>query len=96
MNRKLAGIQKAFEEKPQTATAAPARKTARRPKGSGASQIAPSREGKLPLIAYLSPAYKRSLKLIQAKQETPRSNQDLIAEALNMLFEHYKVPTVAE
>ena len=89
----LAALQKALDRKPEPPPQS-------EPKGTrgrrSSSQIAPSREGKVPLIAYLSPAYKRGLKLIQAKQEKPSSNQDLMAEALNMLFEHYKVPTVSE
>jgi len=53
---------------------------------------APSREGKTPITAYLSPDFKRSLRLIQAKREV--SVQELIAEALNDLFDKHNVPTV--
>jgi hypothetical protein len=52
---------------------------------------APSRKGKTNLTAYLSPDYKGSLRLIQAR--TNRSIQALIAEALNDLFAKYDVPT---
>jgi hypothetical protein len=57
-----------------------------------ASYMAPSREGKTNITAYLSPAYKASLRLIQAR--TGKSLQDLIAESLNDLFSKYDVPTV--
>src|SRR5436190_16173983 len=92
----LAALQKALEPKSEPARVEPQRRGTRRARSGngGTSQVAPSREGKVPLIAYVSPAYKRSLRLIQAKQENPSSNQALISEALNMLFEHYKVPTV--
>ena len=53
---------------------------------------APSRTGKTNLTAYLSPDYKGSLRLIQAK--TNRSIQSPISEALNDLFTKYDVPTV--
>jgi hypothetical protein len=97
--KNLADLQRALEPKPEPPRLEPERRRTRRARSSGngsSSQIAPSREGKVPLIAYVSPAYKRSLRLIQAKQENPSSNQALIAEALNMLFQHYKVPTVSE
>lgn len=58
------------------------------------SYMAPSREGKTNITAYLSPDYKASLRLIQAK--TGNSLQTLIAEALNDLFQKYDVPTVDE
>jgi hypothetical protein len=56
------------------------------------SYTAPSRVGKTNLTAYLSPDYKRNMRLIQAK--TGRSLQTLIAEALNDLFSKYDVPTI--
>jgi hypothetical protein len=53
---------------------------------------APSREGKVMIGAWMSPDYKGSLRLIQARRET--SIQELLGEALNMLFERENVPTV--
>jgi hypothetical protein len=58
------------------------------------SYIAPSREGKTNITAYLSPDYKASLRLIQA--HTGKSLQTLIAESLNDLFVKYNVPTVRQ
>lgn len=55
---------------------------------------APSREGKTNITAYLSPDYKASLRLIQAK--TGHSLQDLLAEALNDLFTKHDVPVIRE
>ena len=53
---------------------------------------APSRAGKTNITAYLSPDYKASLRLIQARRNV--SIQDLMAEALNDLFAKYNVPTI--
>jgi hypothetical protein len=57
-----------------------------------AGYMAPSREGKTNITAYLSPDYKSSLRLIQAR--TGKSLQTLVAESLNDLFGKYDVPTV--
>lgn len=70
----------------------PAQAVADAPTGPG--YMAPSREGKTNITAYLSPDYKASLRLIQAR--TGGSLQGLIAEALNDLFRKYDVPTVKE
>jgi hypothetical protein len=59
---------------------------------SQGSYMAPSREGKTNITAYLSPDYKSSLRLIQAR--TGKSLQALVAEALNDLFGKYDVPVV--
>ena len=74
---------------PVVAAQAPA--NAPRPVSQG-SYMAPSREGKTNITAYLSPDYKSSLCLIQAR--TGKSLQTLIAEALNDLFGKYDVPVV--
>ena len=86
---KMAALQSALKPQPQPAVAArqPAQPTA-----EAASYIAPSRTGKTNLTAYLSPDYKRNMRLIQAK--TGRSLQNLIAEALNDLFAKYDVPII--
>ena len=62
--------------------------------GNAQGYMAPSREGKTNITAYLSPDYKASLRLIQAKSGA--SLQALIAESLNDLFRKYDVPTVDE
>jgi hypothetical protein len=59
-----------------------------------AGYLAPSREGKTNITAYLSPNFKASLRLIQAR--TGVSLQALVAEALNDLFTKYDVPTVRD
>lgn len=52
----------------------------------------PSREGKIHVGAYLSPDFKRSLRLVQA--QTGEDVQTLIAKALNDLFRAHNVPVV--
>ena len=61
---------------------------------SAKSYKAPSREGRCHIAAVLPPAYKTSIRAVQMKQDKPL--QHLLAEALNLLFEKYNVPTVAE
>ncbi len=50
------------------------------------------RDGKVHIGAYLPPAFKSSLRLVQA--QTNKDVQALVAEALNELFHKYKVPQV--
>jgi len=54
----------------------------------------PSRIGTRNIAANLSPAFKSSLRAVQMQNDKPV--QHLIAEALNLLFEKYNVPTVSE
>jgi hypothetical protein len=61
---------------------------------SGGSYKAPSREGRCHIAAVLPPAYKTSIRAVQMKEDRPL--QHLLAEALNLLFEKYNVPTVAD
>jgi hypothetical protein len=90
---KLAALQKALNrggepgDSRAEAAAPPARSE------TAGSYKAPSRENKTPITAYLSPDYKTSLRLIQAREN--RSFQALIGEALNDLFAKYNVPTVS-
>jgi len=68
---------------PASAPAAEARPASTKP---------PSREGKAHIGAYLSPDFKRSLRLVQA--QTGEDTQTLIARALNELFRAHNVPVV--
>lgn len=88
-----AALQKALEGKGNPPLP-PAIPEAHEPTERAASYKAPSREGKTPITAYLSPNFKSSLRLIQAKQGG--TVQELIAEALNDLFAKHNVPTVSE
>ncbi len=107
MSKNLKALQQALNTSiqrpaPQRATAAPrpaeppakAANIDHAPAATSAptSYMAPSREGKVNITAYLVPDYKASLRLIQAR--TGKSLQTLISEALNDLFTKYDVPTV--
>ena len=81
---------KAADDRSRPALAAQAPKVAR----SAGSYKAPSREGRCHIAAVLPPAYKTSIRAVQMKHDKPL--QHLLAEALNLLFEKYNVPTVTE
>ena len=52
-----------------------------------------NRVGKVNVAAWLDPAFKNSIRLVQARR--PGSIQDLMEEALNDLFAKYDVPQVS-
>lgn len=51
-----------------------------------------SRDGKAHIGAYLDPAYRKSLRMVQA--QTDQDLQQLLSEALNDLFRKYNVPVL--
>lgn len=57
-------------------------------------QRSASREGKVNVSAWLSPDFKRSLRMVQAV--TDKKLEPLMAEALNDLFAKYNVPQIRE
>ena len=57
------------------------------------TERAPTRVGKVNISAYFPPEVKSSLRLVQA--QNGRKIQDLLAEALNLLFAKYGVPESA-
>jgi hypothetical protein len=96
MSKSLAALQKALNTKaaplPVVSAAVVAAAEPVVAAAPGGSYMAPSRTGKANITAYLSPDYKRNLRLIQAR--TGRSLQSIIAEALNDVFQKYDVPTI--
>ena len=64
------------------------------PTGARATGTQSSRLGLVNVTAYIDPAVKQSLRLIQAKHPGC-TVQDLLAEALNDLFSKYNVPQTA-
>jgi hypothetical protein len=60
-----------------------------RPKGRQAG-----REGQVNISCWMNPAFKSSLRPIQAAKGPSCQLQDLMAEAFNDLFDKYNVPTV--
>lgn len=53
-----------------------------------------TRAGKVTIAGFFPPEVRSSLRMIQAQQPT-RTTQDLLGEALNLLFERYNVPATA-
>lgn len=76
--------QTAPEEKAITALAAVTDEQPNRP---------PSRQGKVHLSGWFDPQYKTSIRAIQM-QHPDKTTQDLLSEALNMLYAKYNVPFV--
>jgi len=56
------------------------------------TQRPPSRKGKVNVSGWLDPAYKRSLRMVQAVSD--KKLELLLAEALNDLFAKYNVPQI--
>lgn len=72
----------------------PAEGAASAPRSQPATGRPASREGKVNISGWFDPAYKRSLRMIQAA--TDKKLEPLLAEALNELFAKYDVPQVRE
>ena len=96
MNKKANNLQAALSQsgnrKPVMET--PAEATQAVQPVNGATGRSPSREGKVNVSAWLDPAYKRSLRMVQAV--TDKKLEPLLAEALNDLFHKYNVPQIRE
>jgi hypothetical protein len=88
-------IQAAVERKQQSERPAVRSESAPAdPRSAKASPLpAVSREGKVNVSAYFPSEVKASLRLVQAKRGG--KVQDLLAEALNLLFAKYNVPESA-
>lgn len=61
---------------------------------SAISYTAPSRRGKKAVTGYFDPAVRQQLAVLAAEED--RSQNDLLAEALNMLFERYRKSPIAK
>lgn len=64
--------------------------------GSRTGSANPYRPGKVNVTGYFDPAVKQSLRMIQAKFPERKTEQDLLAEALNDLFAKHGVPQCAK
>lgn len=58
------------------------------------SKKSPSREGKENVSVWLHPDFKKSLRTVQLRKDGKVYLDDLMAEALNDLFQKYDAPTV--
>lgn len=59
-----------------------------------ATELPPSRQGKVAISAYFDKAVRKQLSVMATEEE--RSQAALMAEALNLLFEKYGKPTIAK
>lgn len=95
---KLKHLQQALNQtaaKPQPATKAePPPPVKEAPPASAAPARQPSRLGKKNIGAWLDPNFTTSLRLVQIRKGSGVYLDDLMAEALNDLFQKYDVPTV--
>ncbi len=102
----LAAALQTYDRTPATSAAVVAERPASRPRVQvprtrpaqkaeepAYSTQAPSRAGKKALIGYFEPSVSKQLKQIGLDRDT--TVQDLLAEALNDLFQKYKKPTIA-
>lgn len=62
-------------------------------RGKDSSKVSPSRRGTKHIGGYFSPEVGRQLRTLAATEDT--SNQKLLAEALDMLFQSRRMPTIA-
>src|SRR6516162_10200459 len=75
------------------AAKAPAAKVRKRSSGKPPALLQPGRAGKKPLIGYYSPECVKQFKQITLDRDT--TQQDLLAEALNDLFQKYSKAPIA-
>lgn len=100
MTSKLANLQSALDN---ARTAPSGTNEGRRPKATAAARAEPTtaptpvrqpnRVGRVNIAAWLDPAFKNSIRLIQARR--PGTIQEIMEEALNDLFAKYDVPQVS-
>jgi hypothetical protein len=74
--------------------AAPAPKPEPVPEAPKSYRVAQTRQNTRAIAGYFAPEVARELKMLAAEQD--KDNQELLAEALNMLFQRYGKPTRAE
>ena len=64
------------------------------PRAEAAAPVAPSRQGKKAIAAYFDPAVRKQLAMLAVQEE--RTQADLLAEAINLLFEKYGRSPIAK
>jgi hypothetical protein len=94
-NRFAAGLSKLKDVSGKTVPApvAPPAAPPAEPPRKPATELAPSRQGKVAISAYFDPTVRQQLAILAVKEN--RSQAALLADALNLLFEKYGEPTIA-
>jgi hypothetical protein len=93
-SRFAAGLHKLKEVSGKPVPApSPATDEAPLPAEAPASEIPPSRRGKVAVAAYFDPVVRKQLAILAVKED--RSQAAMLAEALNLLFEKYGEAPIA-
>jgi hypothetical protein len=72
---------------------APVQTTPKATTAQGTTSARPDREGRKPLPFWTTEAAKRQLRIMAAEMDT--TQQNLMTDALNMLFQHHGKPPIA-
>jgi hypothetical protein len=92
-SRFSAGLAK-LKAEGQPARPGPAETPAVAPRVEAAAPVTPSRQGKKAIAAYFDPAVRKQLAMLAVQEE--RTQADLLAEAINLLFEKYGQSPIAK
>jgi hypothetical protein len=92
-SRFSAGLAKLKAES-RPARPGPAEMPTAAPRAEAATPVAPSRQGKKAIAAYFDPAVRKQLAMLAVQEE--RTQADLLAEAINLLFEKYGQSPIAK
>jgi|SRR4051812_10162762 hypothetical protein len=90
MDRELAVADPAAPDRPTAV--APAVDTARK-EGEGRAYVPPSRQNMKRIQGYFSARVKRQLRVLAAEQD--KTEEELVGEALNLLFQTHGLPMIA-
>ena len=91
MDRELAIAEPAAPERP--AAVVPAASAAARNEGEGRVYVPPSRQNMKRIQGYFSARVKRQLRVLAAEQD--KTEEELVGEALNLLFQTHGLPMIA-
>lgn len=94
--KSLTGIRTRTLEEPADRAAdvsEPVASTGRRQAAGANKNVPPSREGKKPITVYFPPEVRKQLKALANDED--KTVQQLMGEAVNMLFAQYRRPEIA-
>ncbi len=89
MDLELTGAEKSVPARTGQSEAAPAAPL----KAEGGSYVAPSRQQMKRIQGYFSPRVKRQLRMLAAQED--KTEEQLVGEALNLLFQTHGLPSIA-
>jgi hypothetical protein len=89
MELELVGAEKSVPDRTGQSEAAGAASL----KAEGGSYVAPSRQQMKRIQGYFSPRVKRQLRMLAAQED--KTEEQLVGEALNLLFQTHGLPSIA-